>query len=154
MDSLLNLTSTNWSYYTIPVAFVLVMVPHAHAISLAGKNYDLSNPRNTEALCAKDTTLPKHIAKRIGRAKAAAANGFETLGLYAASVVAGNVAGVATGRLNALTAAYLLSRALYNLVYVHLQENARVAVLRPLVWLAGIGLIMGTFVLAGLEGNR
>ncbi len=26
----------------IPVAFFLVMVPHSYAISLAGKNYDIS----------------------------------------------------------------------------------------------------------------
>jgi hypothetical protein len=68
MDSLIDLTSANWSYYTvriflprdvakrmlrrepeprlihvpqIPVAFVLCMVPHGYAISLAGKNYDV-----------------------------------------------------------------------------------------------------------------
>lgn len=73
--------------------------------------------------------------------------------MYAASVVAGNVAGVETARLNALTAAYLLSRVLYTFVYVHLQENAKVAVLRPFVWLAGIFLIMTLFVSAGQAGQ-
>lgn len=52
-------------------------------------------------------------------------------------------------RLNKLTLAYVLSRAAYNYVYVVAQDNARLAAVRPLVWLAGIGVIMGLFVSAG-----
>jgi uncharacterized MAPEG superfamily protein len=47
--------------------------------------------------------------------------------------VAGNAAGVATERLNQLTTAYLLSRAVYVYTYVVLQDNARMAGLRPFV---------------------
>ncbi len=64
-------------------------------------------------------------------------------------MVAGNVAGVATERLNKLTAAYLASRALYIYVYVALQDNARLAALRPFVWMGGIATIMSLFVAAG-----
>ncbi|KAL2255631.1 hypothetical protein VTK26DRAFT_2980 [Humicola hyalothermophila] len=153
MASFLNLSETNWSYYTIPAAFGLCMLPHFYAIKLAGKNYDLGNPRKTEELCAKDTTMDKVTLRRISRAKAAAANGFETLALYAVAVVAGNVSGLPAGRLNALTLGYLASRAVYNLIYVRLQDNARAAVLRPLVWMAGIGIIMSLFISAGRDVN-
>ncbi|KAG7290677.1 hypothetical protein NEMBOFW57_000680 [Staphylotrichum longicolle] len=153
MAALLDFNSANWSYYTIPAAFLLCMVPHAYGIGLAGKNYDLGNPRKTEEHCAKDTTLNKATLRRISRAKAAAANGFETIGLYAAAVVAANAARVPAGRLNKLTLAYVLSRVVYNYVYVALQDNARMASVRPFVWMAGIGIIMTLFVSAGKALN-
>ncbi|KAK4123529.1 hypothetical protein N657DRAFT_412900 [Parathielavia appendiculata] len=153
MVSLVGLGSTNWSYYTIPVAFILCMVPHAYAIKLAGKNYDVGNPRKTVEHCAKDTSLDKVTVRRISRGEAATANGFETLGLYAAGVVAGNVAGVAAERMNQLTLGYLLSRVVYSYIYVVLQDNSRFAGLRSLVWMAGAGLIMALFVAAGQASN-
>jgi uncharacterized MAPEG superfamily protein len=90
--------------------------------------------------------------------------------------VAGNAAGVATDRLNQLTLAYLLSRAVYVYTYVVLQDNARMAGLRPfvceysfkfcllsvwvrngwltlLVGLAGIAVMMTIFVAAGNAVN-
>ncbi|KAL2164368.1 hypothetical protein VTH06DRAFT_3584, partial [Thermothelomyces fergusii] len=90
---------------------------------------------------------------RISRARAATANGFETLGLYAAAVAAGNAAGLPAARMNALTLAYLASRAAYNYVYVVLQDNARMAGLRSLAWLVGIVIIMALFVLSGMALN-
>ncbi|KAK4044740.1 hypothetical protein C8A01DRAFT_42642 [Parachaetomium inaequale] len=153
MASLIDFTAGNWSYYTIPAAFVLCFAPHAYAVTLAGKNYDMGNPRKTEEHCAKDTSFDKQTLHRISRAKAASANGFETLGLYAAAVVAGNAAGVAAERLNQLTLAYLLSRAVYVYTYVVLQDNARMAGLRPLVWGAGITAMMMLFVAAGKAVN-
>lgn len=67
--------------------------------------------------------------------------------------MAGNVAGVAAERMNKLTLAYVASRAVYNFVYVSLQDNARFANLRPLVWGVGITVIMMLFVAAGKALN-
>jgi uncharacterized MAPEG superfamily protein len=67
--------------------------------------------------------------------------------------VAGNVAGVATERINKLTLAYVLSRVVYNFIYVSLQDNARFANLRPLAWGTGITIIMMLFVAAGKALN-
>ncbi|KAL2271548.1 hypothetical protein VTJ83DRAFT_919 [Remersonia thermophila] len=146
MASFLDLDSANWSYYSIPVAFFLCMVPHAYAIGLAGKNYDIANPRKTEELCAKDEKMSKVTLKRISRARAAAANGFETIALYATAITAGNAAGLSAGRMNRLALTYVLSRAVYNYVYVVLQDNARLAGVRPLVWGVGIAVIMSLFI--------
>ncbi|KAK3374994.1 hypothetical protein B0H63DRAFT_481514 [Podospora didyma] len=149
MAALFDFGAANWSYYTVPAAFFMVMVPHMYSNILAGKNYDLANPYKVEEHCAKDTTFNKVTLKRIQRARAAAKNGFETLSLFAAAVVAANAAGVAAARLNALTLAYLASRAAYNYVYVSLQDNARTAPLRTLTWAVGIVIIMSLFVSAG-----
>jgi uncharacterized MAPEG superfamily protein len=48
-----------------------------------------------------------------------------------------------------LTLTYLVSRAVYNYVYVVLQDNARMAAVRPLVWGVGIAVIWGLFIGAG-----
>ncbi|KAL2164369.1 hypothetical protein VTH06DRAFT_3585 [Thermothelomyces fergusii] len=42
MASLFDSTSGNWSYYTIPAAFFICMLPNAYAAKLAGKNYDVA----------------------------------------------------------------------------------------------------------------
>ncbi|KAK0711307.1 hypothetical protein B0H67DRAFT_584941 [Lasiosphaeris hirsuta] len=153
MDPILDLSTTNWSYYTVPIAFMLVMVPHAYSIVLAGKNYDLDSPRRTEDLCAKDTSLDKAVVRRISRAKAASANGFETLSLYAAAVIAANAAKVETEAVNKLALLYLVSRAAYNFVYIHLQDNKRLAPIRSLVWLVSLYAIFALFVKAGIQTN-
>ncbi|KAK3987939.1 hypothetical protein QBC44DRAFT_360424 [Cladorrhinum sp. PSN332] len=149
MESFIDLTSSNFSYYTVPAAFALCMIPSFYAAVLAGKNYDLANPRNMLDTCAKDEKLDKVLLKRINRAKAASANGFETLGLYAAAVVAANSTQVDLVKLNKLTIGYVISRAAYNLVYVRLQDNRRLAGLRPLVWGVGIYIIISLFLSAG-----
>ncbi|KAK5664300.1 hypothetical protein OQA88_518 [Cercophora sp. LCS_1] len=146
MASFLDL---NLSYYTVPVAFVLIMAPNMYAAGLAGKNYDLANPRKTEEHVAKDEKLGKTVARRISRAKAAAANGFETIGLYAAAVVAANAAKVDVGLLNKLTLAYVVSRAVYDYVYVVLQDNRHMAPVRSLVWMVGLGIIFTLFISSG-----
>ncbi|KAK0736871.1 hypothetical protein B0T21DRAFT_410361 [Apiosordaria backusii] len=150
----LDLASTNYSYYTIPAAFVLTLAPNAYAMILAGRNYDLNQPRRTEEICSKDTSMPKATLQKISRAKAATANGFETLSLYAASVVAANSSGVVPlSKLNALTLGYVASRAAYNFVYVVAQDNKKLAGVRPLVWAVGVFIIMNLFVGAGGGGK-
>jgi hypothetical protein len=97
---------------------------------LAGKAYDLANPRNIEQTIAKDESVPKTVSfghffcftrgreepkdfkseisfpqtrQRFTRARAAATNGLETIGVYAAAVVAANASGVETRSLDLLT---------------------------------------------------
>ncbi|KAK4456047.1 hypothetical protein QBC34DRAFT_388738 [Podospora aff. communis PSN243] len=148
-----SLLEINLSYYTIPAAFLVAFLPHAYASILAGKNYDLANPRKTLIHIEKDTSLSKPILRRIQRGEAASANGLETIGLYAAGVVAANVAGVPKNTLNAMTLGYVASRVVYNWVYVFAQDNSRVAPLRSLVWFVGVGLLGGLWVKAGNAVN-
>lgn len=63
-------------------------------------------------------TLSAATRATIIRAEGAQQNGFENIGLFAAAVVAGNIAKLDSGLLNALTGGYLLSRAVYNVVYI------------------------------------
>ncbi|KAH8909909.1 hypothetical protein BR93DRAFT_426242 [Coniochaeta sp. PMI_546] len=149
MASLFDLTKAQLSYYTVPAAMILLYVPHTYAGILAGKNQDIANPRRTEEHLAKDDSLDKVTKGRILRARAAHANANETIGLYAAAVVAANVAGVEAKTVNYLTLAYLASRIVYNYIYVIAQDNSRVAPFRTLVWSSGVGIIFTLFIKAG-----
>ncbi|KAL2287524.1 hypothetical protein FJTKL_04962 [Diaporthe vaccinii] len=128
---------------------MLVMVPHSYAMFASGKNFDVANPRSTVDTCNKDTTMEKRTAQRIQRAEAAMANGFETLGMYSAGIVAAVVAGVPAETLNYLSMAYLASRVGYNTVYIWLQDNRKLAPLRSVCWNASIGIIAALWIKAG-----
>lgn len=74
--------------------------------------------------------------------------GFENLGLFAAAVTAGNAAGLPASTLNTLSFSYLLSRVVYNLLYIN-NETDVAANARSVVFVGGVGLIMTIFVKAG-----
>lgn len=83
------------------------------------------------------------------RADAASANGFETIGLYAAGIAAAAAAGVPAETLNVLGLSYVASRAAFTFVYIILQDNRSLAPLRSLCWMAGLGIILTLWIQAG-----
>lgn len=104
----------NYSYYAVPAAWVLAMVPHFVAAGLSKGQFKNAAPRQMMAdlLAKKDKTA---LDKKIIRAESAQLNAFETLGLFAAALVAANMAKVPNHQLNQLSAGYLASRAVFNL---------------------------------------
>ncbi|CCG82564.1 Predicted protein [Taphrina deformans PYCC 5710] len=142
------MSTTNYSLYTIPVAWVLSIAPHFYAASLANKvgKFDNTNPRNsTEKLKAKMSAAQLGMYQR---AEAAQQNGFENIGLFAASVVAANVARVPVSTVNSLSLFYLASRVVYNLLYIN-TESLPISNVRSVVFVGGIVSIMTLFVKAG-----
>ncbi|KAG5925581.1 hypothetical protein E4U42_004160 [Claviceps africana] len=89
--------------------------------------------------------------QRLLRAKDASDNGFESLGMYAAGVVAANQAGLAVGTINALTLGYLACRVAYVYAYVELGANRRLAGVRSVCWAISMGLCLALWVKAGLK---
>lgn len=141
--------SQNYSFYAIPIAWFLAFVPGAIAKSLGGKNYDAANPRKLVENVQRDEKLSKVVKDRIFRSEAAAANGYETLTLFATSVVAANYAGVPVETINQLVATYLGSRVVYNVTYIILQDNPSFAPLRSLAWTVSLSSWVALFVKAG-----
>ncbi|CDS02263.1 uncharacterized protein SPSC_02649 [Sporisorium scitamineum] len=139
----------NYSYYSIPAAWLVAILPHFVAVGLAKDRFKNASPRQLMAdlLAKKDKTA---LDKKIIRAESAQLNGFETLGLFAAAVVAANAAKVPSHELNQLTAGYLASRALFNLLYIYVTDQAT-ATLRSGSYLTGIGIIFTLFIKAGLR---
>ncbi|EMF10590.1 uncharacterized protein SEPMUDRAFT_49896 [Sphaerulina musiva SO2202] len=136
----------NYSLYTIPAAWVLSIAPHFYAASL-GK-FDNKSPRAYTKESHADQSIDKATKERIVRAEGAQQNGFENIGLFAAAVVAGNMARLDNWTLNALTGGYLASRVAYNLLYINNTTDA-LANARSVSFLTGVGLIWTLFIKSG-----
>ncbi|PTB65283.1 hypothetical protein BBK36DRAFT_21083 [Trichoderma citrinoviride] len=139
----------NYSLFTVPVAWVICMLPGTWATSVAGSSYDLANPRQYLTTLSSDNKIDKARLQRLMRAQSAMENGFETLGLYAASVAAANHARVDPWWLNVLTVGYLASRVAYIYAYIVLCQNRKLAPVRSGIWAVGAGAITALYVMAG-----
>ncbi|KAH6955681.1 hypothetical protein BKA56DRAFT_603476 [Ilyonectria sp. MPI-CAGE-AT-0026] len=152
MGSFLGLDlSRNYSIFMVPAAFLTVMLPHYYAILASKGTYDNANPRGHQEHILNNEALDKARQQRVLRAKAAVANGFETIGLFAAGVAAANHAGVAVPTLNLLTMGYVAARLAYDVVYIWLQANRRLAFLRTTAWLIGVFLTLSLWMKAGYK---
>lgn len=97
-----DLTKDNVSFYAIPAMWAVSITPRLYSSWLYQKNtntmMDMRAPREFSKTASNDSRLHSDIKGRICRAEAAQANGFENIGLFAAAVVAGNVAKLSTLR--------------------------------------------------------
>ncbi|KAJ3496962.1 hypothetical protein NLG97_g2269 [Lecanicillium saksenae] len=139
----------NVSYYTVPVALFACIFPSLVAVTGSRGVYDNANPRNLTESIGRSEALSKEAKQRVIRAKAASSNGFETIGLYAAAVVAANHAGVDISSLNRLTVGYTISRFVYVILYVNLGAVRSLAPVRSAVWMVGISAIVALFIKGG-----
>ncbi|CAL3971408.1 unnamed protein product [Diplocarpon coronariae] len=146
MASLLD-TTPNVSLYTIPAAWLVAFLPHAYAASLSTK-FDHKSPRTYVGRLAEDQTIDQATRDRIVRSEGAQSNGFENLGLFAAAVVAGNVARLPAQTLNTLAGGYVASRILYNYLYIT-NTSDTAANTRSIVFVSGVGLVWTLFIRSG-----
>ncbi|KAI4868145.1 hypothetical protein F4820DRAFT_150761 [Hypoxylon rubiginosum] len=139
----------NISYWTIPAALVLALLPRVYS-GLTGPGTKIFDPNNPRTFAARldSAEIDKKLRLRLQRAEAVVANAFETLGLYAAAVTAGNAAGVQARIMNTLTLSYIASRVLYTWIYIWGQENRKIAPLRTIVWGVGMCFSMAMFIAA------
>ncbi|KZP18664.1 hypothetical protein FIBSPDRAFT_863457 [Athelia psychrophila] len=139
--------STNYSILAIPGAWIVTLAPHIFAAGLLAKNvpwFDGANPRHClgELASTDKENAKNHAVKlQILRAKAAEANGFENLPVFVGAVLAANFVGVPVETLNTLSAAYVASRVLYNIVYVNVTSKKYVLV-RTLFYNIGAGIAL------------
>ncbi|KAK4703337.1 hypothetical protein P7C70_g2889, partial [Phenoliferia sp. Uapishka_3] len=166
--------SSNYSYYAIPAAWVVAMGPHFYAAGLSKSSKELpdftnAEPREFIQRCRaleKQTPVSRNssnaltlstnlvadltrqfyqVVKKYLRAEAASQNGFETMALFAVSILAGNVAKLSATTLNGFAAFYLGSRVLYNLLYINTTKEGP-ANARSVTYVAGIVSICTLFV--------
>ncbi|KAF2840897.1 hypothetical protein M501DRAFT_1010091 [Patellaria atrata CBS 101060] len=151
MASLFSGLSGNYSLYTIPAAWMLAFAPHVYSVNTyeaaSKKPYHMREPRSFTRRLEEDETIDAKTKGRIQRAEGAQANGFENLGLYAAAVVAANIAGVDNKWLNILSGTYIASRYAYNKVYIANDDVA--PEVRTAVFFIGIGAIFTLIIKAG-----
>ncbi|KAI0123905.1 hypothetical protein BJ170DRAFT_640990 [Xylariales sp. AK1849] len=139
----------NFTFYTVPAAFVLLFIPKLYSFAVGGKYLDPASPKKYQPAILDADDLDHKIKCRILRAESAFANGLETIAFYAAAVASINAVKVDSKTANILSLVYLVTRVMYNIVYVILQDNPRWAPVRTTTWFAGIGIIFAMFTLAG-----
>ncbi|KAK6224146.1 hypothetical protein LQW54_000294 [Pestalotiopsis sp. IQ-011] len=140
----------NFTFFTVPAAFVLLFIPKLYSFWLGGRYLDPASPKAYQPSILAADDLDYKVKSRILRAEAAFANGLETFAAFAAAVASVNAGKVDPALANALAVAYLGTRAVYNVVYVVLQGyDARWALVRSGVWFSGVGVIMAMFCVAG-----
>ncbi|WWD17031.1 hypothetical protein CI109_101468 [Kwoniella shandongensis] len=149
----LNLAN-NLSFYSIPVAWVLALAPHAYAMSLYNAekangtpDWDICMPRKNISH-VKESKMSPAAQDMYLRAESAQENGFANIPLYAAAILAGNFARLSPSTLNTAAGIYLLSRVAYNLVYIN-NTSVFWGNVRTGVFLTGIFTCFTLFVKAG-----
>jgi uncharacterized MAPEG superfamily protein len=88
------------------------------------------------------------LSNPIYRCEGTQANSFENLGVFAAAVTEGNLAGLPAQNLNLLAGGYLVSRVLFNVFYITGTTPA-MATGRSVSYFAGLSLVMTLFVQSG-----
>lgn len=151
----------------MPAAWVISIAPHLYASSL-GK-FDNKHPRSyvsdthqdqsidkcthrfspllLSSMCTQ-LTLRKATKALINRCEGAQMNGFENIGLFAAAVVAGNIAKLDNWTLNALSGGYLAVRVVYTALYINGTTDA-MANARTATFLTSVGLVWTLFIKSG-----
>ncbi|ORX35654.1 hypothetical protein BD324DRAFT_652202 [Kockovaella imperatae] len=147
-------TAHNFSFYAIPAAFGISLAPHLYAIALYNKEraagtdaWDWNNPKKNLA-GVKEAKLSPQMADRYARAEAANENGFSSLPLFAAAVIAGNVARIEPKALNSAVTVYLASRIAFNLIYIN-GTSALLGYARTISWWVSAGSCLSLFIQAG-----
>ncbi|OAA74047.1 Membrane-associated, eicosanoid/glutathione metabolism (MAPEG) protein [Cordyceps fumosorosea ARSEF 2679] len=149
------MATANLSFFTLPAVVLGTCIgPHGYAILHARNHYDNAYPRKFNDAIAESETLDKEAKARILRAQAASDNSFETLGYFAAAVVAGNYAGLESSSLNFLSIGYLVTRLAYVVTYIKLQDNRMYHVLRSVFWEAAFCFSSALWIKAGLNMMR
>jgi uncharacterized MAPEG superfamily protein len=144
-------TNISLSILSIPVYYVISVLPHSYAISLAtsGKplKWDNRNPRGIGHRAHLKSTLPPEKFARYERAEAASANALENFPVYTAAMILGHVAGVDKDALDRFAAAWLVLRVAHSLVYVNRSRHGWTAV-RTGLYVASIATCFNIFVQA------
>ncbi|KAF2725055.1 hypothetical protein K431DRAFT_281528 [Polychaeton citri CBS 116435] len=149
--------TTNVSYFTIPVCWAISLAPRVYSSKgykkATGKaGFDGRHPRDFKDKIASDPALDSATKGRLIRAEAAVANGFENLGLFAAAVAAGNSAHLDAGLMNTFSIAYIVSRFIYNHIYIY-NDTVQLAGMRTVCYTGQIIGLMFVFIKSGLKLN-
>ncbi|KAF9051325.1 hypothetical protein BJ165DRAFT_1322368, partial [Panaeolus papilionaceus] len=105
------------SLYSIPVVWFTSFYPSTWKFLSIDNTigYDNVQPRSNPS----NPRLSPEYAKRLERMIGAHNNGNENAPLWYAAIIAGNIAGLDNRWLNTMSAYYIVTRVLYNQVYIN-----------------------------------
>ncbi|GAA5942538.1 MAPEG family protein [Sporobolomyces koalae] len=149
--------STNYSFYAIPAMWATSIGAHFYAAALTKASNDLPDFDNVAPRDflrrVQNQEKQSEVVKKYIRAEAAQQNGFENWAIFAGAVIAGNLAKLPTSYMNVFSSGYILSRILYNILYIN-TTSAAWSNVRSVVYVGGIASLFTTFIKAGNALNR
>ncbi|KAK2804516.1 hypothetical protein FQN50_006591 [Emmonsiellopsis sp. PD_5] len=141
-------TTTNWSMHSIVGVYMLGLAPDAYYLVKMAANRQLSNIKPREHFETLRTKLPAETFDKLARARGAHLNALESFPLFAAAMIAGNVAKLPASDLNLIAAEYVGARVLYTALYMGVKSEAA-SYLRTGVWAWSVGLPIWGIIKAG-----
>ncbi|GBB84421.1 hypothetical protein RclHR1_01100013 [Rhizophagus clarus] len=146
--------TVNYSLYSLPAAVLVAYYPYYYKGYLVAKqtgNWNNISPRDN--LNKAERQMTQDIWRKAKRCEAAHQNGLETFPIFATAVIAANITGVPTSTVNALSTSYIVSRIIYNSIYIN-NESTRLANFRTLVWAASMGISFSLYILAARKSSH
>jgi len=142
----------NLSILSIPVYYLVTLIPHLRALSLLRSSttikFNNKAPKSASFASTLQKGIPAEIYARYERLEAAHHNGMENLPLFMGAVILGNFAHLGAGKLNGFVGTYLLARVVYNALYEGAKTN-RTSYWRTMVWFSSTVYALGVIIAAG-----
>ncbi|KZS96275.1 hypothetical protein SISNIDRAFT_482860 [Sistotremastrum niveocremeum HHB9708] len=136
----MSFLNTPLALYTIPAAWILLMVPQVQRYSIITQHLPAENvmlaPRSAVENHAK-SKAPRELVEKAVRMQGAHQNGYEVLPIYIGAVLAATYSELDNYTVNLACLAFLVSRVIYNYIYIN-QYNTTWANSRTFVWFFGI----------------
>ena len=149
------MTATNYSLYTIPVAYFIALMPRVFSMrtyqASTKKTFPYKQPRTFQSRVNADQSLDKATRNKILYAEAAHVNSMENIGIFAAAVGTANALGVDVYWLNAISVGYVIARFVYNHVYIF--QDSLPLLVRTFFHHGAVVAYLALFVLAGNKVN-
>ncbi|OOQ91194.1 hypothetical protein PEBR_01350 [Penicillium brasilianum] len=129
------MSSNNYSIHSIVAAYGLGIAPHGYYIvkMMANSKGQSSNILPRENLYNLKGRIPGQVWDKLARARGAHLNAMEGIPMFAAAMLAGNLAKLPAKDLNWLAFDYLSARVLYTMAYMGVKSEAA-SYLRTGLW--------------------
>ncbi|EED17425.1 conserved hypothetical protein [Talaromyces stipitatus ATCC 10500] len=142
--------NNNYSMHSIVAAYGVGLAPHGYYFikMMANAKGQASNILPRENLTNLKGRIPAHVWDKLARARGAHLNALESLPMFAAAMLAGNLAKLPSSELNTLAVEYIGARLLYTAVYLGVRSEAA-SYLRTGIWAWSISIPVWGLIKAG-----
>ncbi|KAI0129041.1 hypothetical protein BJ170DRAFT_594861 [Xylariales sp. AK1849] len=144
-----HLESKNYSYYAVILQFFIALTPRLWLMLWVARDFYPKEPWEDFALIGKNgEALDNKWTRRFIATQRCVSNSFDELPLFAAAVVAANLAALPVHEINLFAALYVIIRLVYAVVYIFVETTLP---LRTLVWMGASSILGYMFYRAGIE---
>ncbi|KAF7131020.1 hypothetical protein CNMCM5793_003955 [Aspergillus hiratsukae] len=149
------MSQNNYSIHSIAAAYAVGLFPHGYyyVMMMANAKEHATNIVPRENLSNLKGRLPAQIWQQLAKARGAHLNAMEGLPLFAAAMLAGNLAKLPSGDLNTLSLEYIGARLLYTALYMGAKSEA-ISYLRTGVWAWSVSIPICGLIQAGRILNK